>query len=149
MSTMLMKNNPLLPLRPFYSASLPLPPGVNKSYKRVTYIKKGKTIRALAATPELEQFKQDAMLLASQGFHDWELIDAVRSASPRTPLTVSIIFYFPTLWRKDVDGGVKAVIDCAFQRLGINDNLVKRLVVEKEVDHEEPRVEIEISFYVK
>lgn len=139
----------VLPSCAFYSATLPLPPGINKSYQRVSYVKNGKEIRALAATAELKQFKKDAALIATQGFHEWELIDAVRSANPRTPLTVSIIFYYETMWKQDVDGGIKAVQDVVFKHLGLNDNLVKRLIVEKDVDREAPRADIEISFSVK
>lgn len=141
----------LVRLRPFFSATFPLPPGVNHAQSNVTLPSKktGEPVSRRCDSAAQKAFKQEAYLKANLGYHDWELIDAVRSSRPRTPLFVSIIFYYSTMWKCDIDGGIKVVQDVAFKHLGLNDNLVKRLVVEKEVDHEEPRAEIEISFYVK
>ncbi|HEY7418745.1 MAG TPA: RusA family crossover junction endodeoxyribonuclease, partial [Ktedonobacteraceae bacterium] len=55
-----------------------------------------------------------------------------------------ISFYFPTLWKKDVDGGEKHIIDAVFQHLELNDNLNVEIHVYKFADRDEPRVEVEL-----
>lgn len=135
--------------QPFFSARLPLPPGVNKSYKIVSIPSKakGRVIHRLAASPELEQFKQDAIYLLRQPdqYHDYPIITKIRESYIKVPLHLELIFYFTTLWKKDEDGGIKAVQDAVFQHLQLNDNLVIDLHVQKRVDRDDPRVEISLS----
>jgi hypothetical protein len=54
----------------------------------------------------------------SQGYHDWALINALRVSKRKVPLQMEIKFFFKSLWKCDIDGGIKAVQDAVFQRLG-------------------------------
>ncbi|BCL83149.1 hypothetical protein ccbrp13_56140 [Ktedonobacteria bacterium brp13] len=136
------------------SATLPLPPGVNASYKIVRVptrsYKNGMMVYAsrLGATPALEEFKQSATF-ALAGLEtasiNWGLVESIKLNKYKTPLRVVIKFFYPTLWKCDVDGGIKAVQDVVFKKLELNDNLVVELVAKKFDDKFNPRVEIEIT----
>lgn len=128
-------------LQPFFTAELPIPPGVNRSYRVVVVRGHGR----LAHTHAAQQYLEDAPLLLSQAAkHDTLLVDALRKSHFKIPLAVDLRFFFPTMWKRDVDGGVKIVLDCVFKFLGLNDNLVTGLHVTKDVDAQRPRVEIEV-----
>jgi len=128
-----------------FAGYMDLPPGINASYKRVTiHTKGGETIQRLAATEELDQFKKDAALLLSQGYHDYSLINAIRQSKRKVSLRVDLHFFFRTLWKCDIDGGIKACLDATFQRLELNDNLIVDLHVWKLVDEHRQRAEIEV-----
>lgn len=130
----------------FYRATLPLPPGINASYKIVSINMGKKRINRLGATPELEQFKQLAFYeLSNQTIRDLSIIQSIRESKKKIPLAVTIDFYFETLWKKDVDGGIKAVLDAVFDFFDLNDNLIVDLHVRKHVCKELPRCEIGLS----
>ncbi len=128
--------------RAFYAGRCELPPGINASYQP------GNGRNPIVGTKELHQFKDDAALLLSQGYHDWALINALRASRRKVPLRMEIHFYFKSLWRCDIDGGIKAVMDAVFNRLGLNDNLVVDLHISKEADPENPRVEVEVYCFL-
>jgi crossover junction endodeoxyribonuclease RusA len=120
-------------------ATLPLPPGINASYKTGN----GK----FYGSSELKQFKEEAhYVLVACGFNN-PVIDEIKASKRKVPLTLQIDFFFETLYKRDVDGGVKAVQDAVFQPIGLNDNLVKRLIVEKHADRDNPRCEVSLSCY--
>jgi Holliday junction resolvase RusA-like endonuclease len=129
-----------------------LPPGINNSYKIVKILNSedGVSSMRLGATPELEEFKESAgWELKVAPVCDWLVIEAIKlNKKSKTPLAVRLKFYFPTLWKRDIDGGEKHVIDAAFRHLGLNDTLVLDLHVTKEADREDPRCEIEICCLV-
>ncbi len=133
------------PMQAFFAGYMDLPPGVNASYKRVTiHTKGGETIQRLGATDELETFKDSAAKLLSQGYHDYSLINAIRQSKRKVPLRVDLHFFFRTLWKQDIDGGIKACLDATFARLDLNDNLIVDLHVWKLVDPDRQRAEIEV-----
>jgi Holliday junction resolvase RusA-like endonuclease len=133
------------PLQAFFAGYMDLPPGINASYKRVTiHTKDGETIQRLGATDELETFKDSASKQLSQGYHDWSLINAIRQSKRKVPLRVDLHFFFKTLWKCDIDGGIKACLDATFARLDLNDNLIIDLHVSKRVDDARQRAEIEV-----
>jgi Holliday junction resolvase RusA-like endonuclease len=143
---------------PFLSATLPLPPSVNGSYRIVqvpgqTTIKGNKTIRLvnrLGSTPELESFKYEAAIALQQdSILDDLIVESIRASSKKIPLRIIMRFYFPTMWLRDIDGGIKAVQDACFLHLGMNDNQVVQLVTEKFADKANPRCEVEISIVGK
>jgi Holliday junction resolvase RusA-like endonuclease len=122
------------------SAVLPLPPGINASYKSG----KGK----FYGSPELVSFKDEAYYaLRACGGLVWPLIHEVQASKKKIPLAVSIVFYFPTLWKRDIDGGEKAAIDAVFNYIGLNDNLIVDKHTRKMVDRSNPRCEIAVSIY--
>lgn len=147
-----MKTNPKSPLQgvtwptePFLVATLPLPPGVNASYKIVDFkTQKGNWVRRPGATPELEQFKKDAHLcLLGHATENWNVLNAIKANKNKVPLAVRIDFYFKTLWLHDIDGCIKAAMDAVFKYIGLNDNTVVDLHVRKFVS-KDPRCEISI-----
>lgn len=135
---------------PFFRGMMPLPPSINASYKPRGY--KVSDQGGIAGTPELVQFKNDAALLLSQAEHDWTIINKLRESNAKraqTPLAVVLRFYFPTEWKRDLDGPIKAALDAAFARLELDDRLVVKLDVQKLVDAANPRTEIEVRCVVR
>ena len=117
----------------FLHATLPLPPGINASYKsgRGTFY----------GSAQLHAFKQEAhfMLFMQKDWFDWMTISDIQKSKNKIPLSISIDFYYATLWRRDIDGGEKAVIDALFDCIGLNDNLIVEKYTRKLVDRERPR----------
>lgn len=130
--------------RAFFAGRCELPPGINQAYS-IGYVptKNGPKPRIVDSEAS-KQFKKDAVLLLSQGYHDWNIINAIKASKRKVPLRMEMTFYFKSMWKRDVDGGEKAVQDAVFQRLGLNDVLVVDLHISKEVDVDEPRVEVEV-----
>jgi len=126
------------PLQAFFAGYMYLPPGINASYKP------GGSEHPIVSTKELAQFKKDAALLLSQGYNDYSLINAIRQSKRKVPLRVNLHFFFRTLWKCDIDGGIKACLDATFARLELNDNLIIDLHVSKRVDEHRQRAEIEV-----
>lgn len=151
-------------IKPFFTATLPLPPGVNQSYKivhvnaktttpeykggRLVYPAntKPRKIARIGETPELTAFKQEAALtLPGRSMLDSDILTSIQNSKRNVPLSVHLIFYLPSLWKRDVDSGIKATIDAVFKHLQLNDNLIVCLSAQKCVDADEPRVEVEVS----
>ena|SRR6266568_5122077 len=126
------------PMQAFFAGYMDLPPGINASYKP------GSEEHPIVGTKELHQFKKDAALLLSQGYHDYSLINAIRESKRKVPLRVDLHFFFRTMWKQDIDGGIKACLDATFQRLELNDNLIVDLHVWKHADPIRQRAEIEV-----
>lgn len=124
-------------------ATLPLPPGLNKSYKTATRYINGQYRSILAKTNEAAMFEQEAFLRLNGAMRNNAVIDRVRTSTGKDKLGVAVelCYYFRTLWRRDVDGGDKAALDVIFRHMGINDNRVLDLHVRKRVDSEKPRLE--------
>lgn len=133
---------------PFFVGVMPMPPSLNASYKPRAGRKEHES--GIAGTPELDQFKCDAaLMLADQTTTkiDWTILSKLREANsrkPQSPLAVTLRFYFATEWRCDLDDRIKAAIDAAFVRLGLDDRLVVRIEAEKLVDALRPRCEIDV-----
>ena len=129
-----------------FKGRLPLPPGINRSYQ-IVYI--GKRPR-ISDTPRAVAFKEEAALRLNQQQQavQWWMVENIRNHVEEKvyiPLAVDITYFFPTMWRRDLDGGDKAVIDAVFKFLQLNDNLLVDLHATKQVDKSDPRVEISIS----
>jgi len=59
-------------------------------------------------------------------------------------ITVSVTFFIKELYRKDIDGGIKAVLDaCTEAGLWVDDRYIETLIVKKVLSDVE-KVEIEI-----
>ncbi len=136
-------------LLPIFSGSMPLPPSTNMAY----HVGKIRTDRGVISriipTPALEQFKSEAAYKLSQAHQDYATINAIRDSKRKVPLSVQLRVYFPTEWKRDLDGVVKFAIDAAFTRMQLNDNLIVQIEAEKLVDPEEPRVEIDVRCVVR
>ena len=137
-------------LHSIFRGRMPLPPGINKSYQTVRVPCKGRMVYRLGPTPELVQFKKDAALTLKQAWGNWDIIHSLQQLKrQKSPLKVSLEFYYPTLWKSDVDGGIKSAMDAAFGYMDLNDNLVTRMSVEKFADREDPHCAIEVSLIVE
>jgi Holliday junction resolvase RusA-like endonuclease len=106
---------------------------------------------------ESREFKESVAeyLNINQGIviADWDWIKIISEHSAGThkvPLVADINFYFPTLWKRDLDGCEKHIIDSVgkFLKLGgvpINDNTIVKKHTEKFADAENPRCEISLG----
>ena len=107
----------------------------------------------IGATPELQQFKKDAATVLSgqrmtQGQQAiWSAIKEREAKQHYQPLAVAITLYFSTLWKRDIDGGVKSAQDAVFTRLELNDSRVVDLHVRKHVDAFNPRCEVVVGLF--
>ena len=129
-------------LEPFFTARLPLPPSINRTYRPVRH---GRGGMRMALSEEAALFKQEAAYMLSNPQCDWDGVNALREAQGKlyVPLEVRMTFYFASD-KRDEDSGVKIAQDVIFKRLDLDDRTVKRLIVEKEVDEKNPRVEVAI-----
>ena len=57
-------------------------------------------------------------------------------------LELSIQFVFPSLLRRDLDGGLKITQDALCEALDINDNRILAIMLSKHCDPSNPRIEI-------
>jgi hypothetical protein len=134
------------PLEPFFVATMPLPPSVNKSFNiRSMVTKQGKHAHAIMGTEALINFKEEAHYQLMNIKRNDAVIEAIKASKVKIPLAWHLIFYFDTLWRRDASGAIKAAEDAAFDEIGINDNRVVRFSGEKYADRDNPRCEIAIS----
>jgi hypothetical protein len=89
----------------FFKGRLPVPPGVNGSY-RIVYV--GRHPR-IADTPKAAAFKEEAALCLSQqrDLVRWDVVENIRTYAEvkvYIPLSVEIKYFFPTMWKRDLDG---------------------------------------------
>lgn len=147
------------PVIPFFKLSVPyLPPGINHSYKIIKWkTKEGKWAHTLADSDESKQFKENvaAYLSYGQGIEvvNWDCIadvSAISVGKEKVPLFADITAYFPTLWKRDIDGCEKHIIDATCKFLeskgsGINDNTIVEKRVRKYAWRENPHFEISLS----
>ena len=129
---------------PLFSAHLPIPPGINHSYRIVS---SGSGRMRLAHTPAAQQFVRDAQLALTQGYQDTSVLQAIRETKHKTPLAVILRCYFKDMWKRDVDGVIKAALDEVFTYLALNDTLIVRLEATKYLDEQDPRIEVEVYLY--
>lgn len=134
---------PALPTGPILQAVLPVPPSVNRMYRNVPRVGR-------VSTRELLLFKEESLyrlnLAPVRDVKMIEFLHACYAKRQHLPLHLEIIFYYKTLWRVDVDSGIKAVQDVLFQFLSLNDNLVVDISVKKRADAKSPHCKIRLSF---
>ncbi len=140
----------LVEAMPFYAAKLPLCPSVNTSYDIVTIkTKKGKIASTLKATEALETFKEEAAwkLKVQRKLQDWDIIQDIitkKHKRKHVPLRVEIKVHVKSLWRRDLDGFIKATQDAVFHDMGVNDNLITKMDVEKMIADDEEYCTIKV-----
>jgi crossover junction endodeoxyribonuclease RusA len=115
---------------------LPLPPSINHQYATVNgrriLSRDGRVFKALVAD-EVEAW-QDRAALSNQTMAQFGQYD----------LSLSITFYFVTLRRRDLDGGLKIAQDALCEALGVNDNRIAEIHLYKRVDREHPRIDVQL-----
>lgn len=118
------------------SLTLPLPPSVNHQYATVNGRRvlsaRGRTFKQVVAQQIL------VSLAGVSGREPW----LRRLQSDFLGLTVR--FFFPSLLRRDVDGGLKITQDALCEALGINDNRILHIHLIKALDPSRPRMEVSL-----
>jgi crossover junction endodeoxyribonuclease RusA len=113
---------------------LPLPPSINHQYATVH----GRRVLSRAG--------RDFKALVAETVQHWldryEDAAAVVAVFQRHYLSLTIIFYFATALRRDLDGGLKIAQDALCEALETNDNLVVEIRLSKRVDRHKPRIEV-------
>jgi crossover junction endodeoxyribonuclease RusA len=126
----------------FFSSSLPLPPSVNHAYQ---IVRSRRGAMRMVATSTLRRFKWEALAwLVRASICNEDVMRALYERRGKSPLGVELRLYLPYLWRQDLDDPVRAALDAAFDYLGLSDNQVVDLHVQKFLDASNPRAEIEI-----
>jgi len=133
-----------------YKASMPImPAGINASYKvGMTSSGRAKMIHGEKAKDFILEayyrFKE-----AKYAIINHESISVV--ARDNTPLELCITFYLKqrgkyesSLYKRDIDGGLKATIDVLFDFLSLNDKLIVDMPVKKRVAMGEPHIYLEL-----
>ena len=113
---------------------LPLPPSINHQYATV----QGRRVLSRAG----RDYKQCVADAVEHWIEHQELPTAVVTSFQRHYLSLSIVFYFVTALRRDLDGGLKIAQDALCEALGANDNLVVEIHLTKRVDRRNPRIEV-------
>jgi len=117
--------------------TLPLPPSINHQYATVNGRRvlsaKGRKYKALVA-------QHVFLTLRTLNGRD-RLLETLRTAL----LELSIQFVFPSLLRRDLDGGLKITQDALCEALDINDNRILAIMLSKHCDPSNPRIEITLS----
>ncbi len=119
------------------SLVLPLPPSINHQYATVqgrrVLSRDGRAYKRLVAD-EIERWL-DAQPAP----------EAAVAVFRRHCLALHITFFFATLLRRDLDGGLKIAQDALCEALGVNDNLVVEIHLHKRVDRRQPRIDIRLT----
>src|SRR5215831_12009806 len=117
------------------SLVLPLPPSINHQYATVqgrrVLSRSGREFKALVAA-EMESWLDEHPLFDVALFQ-------------RRYLALTITFYFGSVLRRDLDGGLKIAQDALCEALGVNDNLVIEIHLSKRVDRHCPRMEVQLT----
>src|SRR5437764_4011041 len=111
---------------------LPLPPSINHQYATVqgrrVVSRPGRECKAFVAE-QVESWLDDHPLVDVALFQQHYL-------------ALTITFYFASVLRRDLDGGLKIAQDALCEALGVNDNLVIEIRLSKRVDRHCPRIEV-------
>ena len=114
---------------------LPLPPSINHQYATV----QGRRVLSRAG----REFKR----LVVEEVENWlDTHPHVHVALfQQHYLALTLMFYFMTALRRDLDGGLKIAQDALCEALGVNDNLVIEIHLSKRVDRHSPRMEVQLT----
>jgi len=116
---------------------LPLPPSINSQYATVN----GRRVLSSTGRRYKTSIAQILLGALAQSPNRASFLDAAQSHY----LALSIHFYFPTLLRRDLDGGLKIAQDALCEALGINDNRIVEIHLFKALDRETPRLDCMLS----
>ena len=118
------------------STTLPIPPSINRQYATVN----GR--RVLSATGRRYKGAIGQLLMTAASSSKWPTF--LRAAQEHW-LALTIHFHFPTLLRRDLDGGLKIAQDALCEALGLNDNRIMEIHLYKTLDRDNPRLECTLS----
>ena len=116
--------------------TLPIPPSINRQYATVN----GR--RVLSATGRRYKGTIGQLLMTAASSSKWH---AFLQAIQEHWLALTIHFHFPTLLRRDLDGGLKIAQDALCEAIGLNDNRIMEIHLYKTLDRDNPRLECTLS----
>lgn len=116
---------------------LPLPPSINSQYATVN----GRRVLSSTGRRYKASIAQILLEALAQASDRAVFLDAAQSHY----LALSLHFYFPTLLRRDLDGGLKIAQDALCEAMGINDNRIVEIHLFKALDREDPRLDCRLS----
>ena len=120
-----------------FAFSLPIPPSINSQYATVN----GR--RVLSSTGR--RYKSSIAQLLLTALAQSPNRSAFLHAAQSHYLAFSIHFYFPTLLRRDLDGGLKIAQDAVCEAMGINDNRIVEIHLYKSLDRDSPRLDCTLT----
>ncbi len=120
------------------SLVLPVPPSINRQYATVN----GRRVLAAAGRHYKRTVGQLLMAGAAASSSDWHRF--LREAGERA-MTLTMRCYFPTLLRRDLDGGIKITQDALCEAMNLNDNRILELHLYKISDRDHPRLECTLT----
>jgi crossover junction endodeoxyribonuclease RusA len=118
--------------------TLELPPGINQQY--VT-LKNGR--RGLSQTSK--KWKKGARQEIALYRFDGRIADEFIHRAQKGYLAFTFDFYFESPLRRDLDGGLKILVDTLCDVLGVDDNRVVNLHLSKRIDPLRPRVVVQVE----
>ena len=127
-----------MPVPPPVMISLDLPPGINQQY--VT-LKNGRRGLSQASKQWKKGARQRIALHRFEERIDDEFVHRAQSGY----LAFTFDFYFESPLRRDLDGGLKILLDTICDAIGVDDNRVVDLHLSKRIDPLRPRVEVQIE----
>ena len=117
--------------------TLPVPPSINHQYATVN----GRRILSSAGRAYKTQVGRQVGVALARSPARTSLMDRLHSG----PLVLSIRFFFSSVLRRDVDGGLKIAQDALCESLGLNDNRIVETHLYKDFDKTHPRMEVLLS----
>lgn len=118
--------------------TLPLPPSINKQYATVN----GR--RVLSATGRRYKRTIGQFVMTTVAAHSSQGRAFLLAAHDHY-LSLTIHFYFSTLLRRDLDGGLKIAQDALCEAMRLNDNRILELHLYKSFDRDHPRLECALT----
>jgi crossover junction endodeoxyribonuclease RusA len=120
----------------FLALTLPLPPSINHQYATV----QGRRLLSSASRRFKIHVGQEVLCLLAAGR---QIIPTFHGLD-RLRLALDLHFYFRSMLRRDIDGGLKITQDALCEALGINDNRIVEVSLRKDVDACAPRMELSL-----
>jgi crossover junction endodeoxyribonuclease RusA len=116
--------------------TLPLPPSINHQYATV----QGRRVLSSAGRRFKNHVGQEVLYLLDRRRSPSASVQTLQGLR----LTLDLRFYFVSILRRDIDGGLKITQDALCEALGINDNRIVEVSLRKDVDALAPRMELSL-----
>ena len=116
--------------------TLPLPPSINHQYATV----QGRRVLSSAGRRFKSHVGQEVLYLLARRRSPSGSVQTL----PGLRLALDLRFYFVSILRRDIDGGLKITQDALCEALGINDNRIVEVSLRKNVDTAAPRMEVSL-----
>ncbi len=116
-----------------FDFALPIPPSINSQYATVN----GRRVLSSTGRRYKSTIAQILLSALAQSPNRSTFLHAAQSHY----LSLTIHFYFRTLLKRDLDGGLKIAQDAVCEAMDINDNRVVEIHLYKALDRESPRLD--------